>query len=370
MRKILLRLSLLIVLLAILSVYSFAVYKIGQGDKRMGALTKPIETFATFPMMVHDVLNSAQITGIPPTYVRQDTTFQEFNHLDYDLYGLNAFWNNGKDQWDIRLFNFKNDEVLHEWHLTRKGIDLSTTQNQFENSEVRNCLVTNDLSLIAYNVQTPNLTRLDANSNIVWQNHDLVYHHAMNFDADSNIWVCASDIPLNVEQGPLGRYVKNIDGRTMSYREDYIAKLDPESGKVLYKKGISQILLDHGYKNFVFGYNVPEGFPHDPIHLNDIEPVLEDGTYWKKGDLLLSIRNKCLVLLYRPSTDEIVRMIFGPFLNQHDVDIISDNEISVFNNNLVTSNGVVVHGKRKPDWPYDSAVSSEVVILQFTGFDL
>jgi len=34
-----------------------------------------------------------------------------------------------------------------------------------------------------------------------------------------------------------------------------------------------------------------------------------------------------------PSTNEIIRMIYGPFLNQHDVDVISESKISIFNNN-------------------------------------
>ena len=40
-----------------------------------------------------------------------------------------------------------------------------------------------------------------------------------------------------------------------------------------------------------------------------------------------------LVILYRPSNNKIIKVIRG-FLNQHDVDIIDDRRISIYNNNL------------------------------------
>ena len=37
-----------------------------------------------------------------------------------------------------------------------------------------------------------------------------------------------------------------------------------------------------------------------------------------------------MIILYRPETNEIIKVITGPFTNQHDVDILSDDEISIF----------------------------------------
>ena len=39
-----------------------------------------------------------------------------------------------------------------------------------------------------------------------------------------------------------------------------------------------------------------------------------------------------MVLLYRPSTNKIIWKGTGPFLHQHDVNILDDRRISVFNN--------------------------------------
>ena len=71
----------------------------------------------------------------------------------------------------------------------------------------------------------------------------------------------------------------------------------------------------------------------DPFHLNDIEPIKSDGEYWNKGDLFLSLRNLSLIIHYRPSSNKILKLIRGPFFQQHDVDIISDSKIALFNNN-------------------------------------
>jgi hypothetical protein len=74
-------------------------------------------------------------------------------------------------------------------------------------------------------------------------------------------------------------------------------------------------------------------FDKDPIHLNDIQPVNFDGEFWKKGDVFLSLRHQSMVLLYRPSTNKIIWKGTGLFFHQHDIDIMDNNRISVFNNN-------------------------------------
>ena len=40
-----------------------------------------------------------------------------------------------------------------------------------------------------------------------------------------------------------------------------------------------------------------------------------------------------MIVLYRPSTNEIIWYIRGPFFNQHDIDILDEKRISIFNNN-------------------------------------
>lgn len=91
----------------------------------------------------------------------------------------------------------------------------------------------------------------------------------------------------------------------------------------------------------MFGYSSDDaigikGYATDPLHLNDVEVAHKESSSYKKGDLFLSIRHRSAIVQYRPSKNEVVRVIDGPFLGQHDADFISGDEISVFNNNVST----------------------------------
>ena len=77
---------------------------------------------------------------------------------------------------------------------------------------------------------------------------------------------------------------------------------------------------------------------NNPVHLNDIQPVKKDTEFWKKGDLFLSLRSISTVILYRPSTNKIIWYSQGPWSKQHDVDIIDNTTIGVFNNNTALNN--------------------------------
>ncbi|MDN5217192.1 arylsulfotransferase family protein [Fulvivirgaceae bacterium BMA12] len=351
-----------VILLFLLSCLGYVFFRLGRGDLQLGPLTKPLVIFATFPTKVKQVLTSNEISGIPPTYVKKDSLFVEFNNLTYDLYGLNAYWNIDLKRWDVALFNFKNDAILHRWFVEKEGLDFTNTIMQFQNSRLFNSLLAEDKSLITSNNLTANLMKLDSNSNVIWRNQERIFHHSLNFDTEKNIWACTSDFPNKTMKRSSG--IKNLNGKAISFEENYITKIDGKTGKLLFNKGVSEILIENNYKNFVYGFSNPRIDPDDdPIHLNDIEPVLEDSKYWKKGDVFLSMRHRSLVMLYRPSTNKILRLIYGPFINQHDVDIISGEEISIFNNNYMVDGE---EGTTKEfDGEIDALTSSEIVIYNF-----
>ena len=97
-------------------------------------------------------------------------------------------------------------------------------------------------------------------------------------------------------------------------------------------------------------------FTKDPLHLNDIQPILSDGPYWKRGDVFLSLRHLSMIILYRPSTNKIIWRTEGQTSLQHDVNILDDHRISIFNNNAYTFyNGSYVEG------------NNEVIIYDFSN---
>lgn len=313
------------IMITLLCLFAFSVRHVASGGTRLGIISHPLRAFSEFPATVFDVLTSKEIKGECPTYMERDTFFRELNMLDYDVYGLNSFYDDAKNRWDIKLFNFKNDSIIYTWHLEKESY-FRTGERHFQNSRLKNPILLPDRSLIALSVESNNLYRLDKESSVLWHNTGKNFHHSLNLSVDGHIWTCTS-----AERG----FRLGSTGHVRSIRDDFITKVDIESGQILYDKSVCDILIENGHKNFVYGFS-NDGKPNmetDPIHLNDVQPVYKEGPFWEEGDLFLSIRHKSLVIHYRPGSNKIVRLINGPFLNQHDVDVISDTEIAIFNNN-------------------------------------
>ena len=85
--------------------------------------------------------------------------------------------------------------------------------------------------------------------------------------------------------------------------------------------------------------------PWDVLHTNDLQPVLYDTNFFKKGDIFISARHISTVFLYRPSTNKIIWYSQGPWRWQHDVDIIDEETIGIFNNNNPLVNQVSEYQK-------------------------
>jgi hypothetical protein len=302
--------------------YSYTIAYVSEEGNELGFLTKPIRYFATFPKKVYNVLE--EFKNIPPTFMVGDPGFNQVNKLSYDLYGIGSNYNLPNNIWEIKLFNFRNDSIIHKWFIKKEFLDLNKTNRRFRNSEPRNSILLPDKSLIVNCDGSQNLLRIDKYSNIIWSNTEKIFHHGMNLDIDNNLWICSSE----------ARGIKNFNTDIIqNYRDDYITKINVETGKIIFHKSLREIFVQNNYQNLVYGVGNDQNCGMDPFHLNDIQPVLINSAYFEEGDLFLSIRNRSLILLYRPENNKIINMIFGPFVNQHDVDIISDKEIAVFNNN-------------------------------------
>ena len=166
--------------------------------------------------------------------------------------------------------------------------------------------------------------KIDFCSNLEWVNDQEIFHHSIEQDHDGNIW-----IPSRMTE-PKSKYIKENTFR--DYQDHSILKIN-KKGEILFHKSITEFLIE----NKIFDINMFRGGT-DPIHLNDIQPALQNSRYWKQGDLFISARNISAIIHYRPSNNKVINYIKGPFAQQHDVDLISDKEISIFNNNEIGEN--------------------------------
>jgi|694.fasta_scaffold23931_2 hypothetical protein len=351
--------------LVVLCLYSWAVQHVVNGGRSLGGFTKPLKAFAEFPDKVGEVLASDALRNIPDSYLKLAPGFSPTNELQHDLYGLNGFWNAERDVWDIHMFNFRTDSVLHTWSIPRNAQgrtwQLDKAERLFENAPPMHSYVLPDRSVIAKLNKTPNLLKLDRASRIVWTNHDLIWHHCIQPSVDGHIWTCGSDIPYRVGKPSIGRRVVNLNGHKVPFQEDHIVKIDVNTGKILFRKGVGEILVENGLAGRLYG-----GLLQDPIHLNDCSPVMTDGPYWKRGDLFLSVRGRSMVLLYRPSENKVVRVVDGPLILEHDINVLDDHRISIFNNRAINSNQYPeepeVHLPRSMSVPVDSLNHSQVLV--------
>ena len=217
----------------------------------------------------------------------------------------------------VDIIDLKNFKTIHTYKYDiSKTLDNSSIKFEFYHP-----LILDDGSLISEGTFSP-LFKIDFYSNLKWMNKEVVFHHSKILDHEDNIW-----IPGRLK--PYSTYVKKYQYPIDDFRDDAIIKID-SNGKILLQKSVIEILIENKVGDLT---NKLKKTVKDPIHLNCIEPALFDTKYWKKGDLFLSLKHHSAIVLYRPSTNTVINYLTGPFAQQHDIDIISEKEISIFNNN-------------------------------------
>jgi len=181
-------------------------------------------------------------------------------------------------------------------------------------------LILEDGSLICNGNPGPEF-KMDLNSNLKWINDKLIFHHSKMLDHEKNYWVC----------GRLTNRSKILKNNSLNeVDDDAIVKMNV-NGEILYQKSLIEILFENKLwdKNKILELKKI----YHPIHLNCIEPVFENTKFWKKGDVFINLKHQSQIILFRPSTNQVLESIKGPFSMQHDIKIISKNKISIFNNN-------------------------------------
>ena len=237
----------------------------------------------------------------------------------------------------VEIIDFSQRKVVHSWEPVS-----GYRPDRFN--------VLPDGSLLAVSGNGDRATRMfrmDACSNVVWEQR-LRAHHSFERGVDGNFWSPWTVSPNTIfhtnpdrahnsfERGVDGNFWSpwTVSPNTISHANPDIVKegfvrFSP-AGEVLSWISLSGALMRAGHRHFLYGMAESR---RQPLHMNDVEPVLQDGPFWRRGDLFVSLRNASVVLLYRPATDEVLWLQAGPWLHQHDVDVVSDSEISVYSNN-------------------------------------
>ena len=308
-----------------------------DGGKKFKFLQKPVMFIASVPlnarlMIKHRTFNLDKVQSLFKH--KNKKRFEQFIENKRNALLVLPRYENRLFRSVVDIVDLNNFETIHTYKH-----DIDEMNNQVTNTKLyprlkldssqrrfiyQHPLLFEDGSLIG--IYGP-AYKIDFCSNLQWINDEEFFHHSQNLDHDGNIWIGG-------QMNPNSKYVKkySIEG----YYDDSIIKLN-NNGKVLFNKSVTELLIENNIllSNFALITSMAGKYENsfDPIHLNDIEPAFIDTEYWQKGDLFISIRHQSAIIHYRPSTNEVINYIIGPFAEQHDVDIISDKEISIFNNN-------------------------------------
>ena len=220
--------------------------------------------------------------------------------------------------------------LVHEWRVPEEVYaEVAKSQRPLHpgHYEIMGSHLYADGSLI-FTLTNYGLVKLDRCSSLLWY-RPIRAHHDVTVAEDGTIWTLNFRIETDASRVPPRMRVP--------MERNTVVQLSPQ-GEGVKEFDILDGLLRAGYHGLVL--DGPAGHPRsnvvDPVHANDIE-IVDRGfaakhSFADPGDLLLSLRTIDSLVLFDPQAEQAKWVMTGPFLRQHDPDLLPDGSISVFDN--------------------------------------
>jgi Arylsulfotransferase (ASST) len=183
-------------------------------------------------------------------------------------------------------------------------------------------------------------------------------HHAILPLPDGSFWTGAVDEP---------RDRPRLAG---NHREESILHVSAD-GEVLEEINLIDAILKGGYEAILLQGEAgrPESESVDPLHLNDIELVTNELAarvpQTAAGDFLVSLQHTNALAIVSRRSKTVVWSMVGPFLRQHDPDIVNDGTLLVFDNRTDTFQHTPIRWLEEPQtWGYSRLVRIDPVTQQ------
>lgn len=341
-----------------------------RDGKFLGPVGALVLEVAKFPFKVQKVLSNKVPSGVKGNEKR----FESRNGLTINsTFSADAFVvlprvNLEKNSWEILFIDLlSHDQAAFD---VTKQIKEATTR-----------LAPSKVGYAEELSSVPGAPRLDGNLNLtflsnsgilmqvnmdgdtLWANSDFRFHHTFNFSKDeSYIWAIGTDINnLNPVKKPYN-YSKLVN--------DLIVKVDASTGKTIAHYNIVNALVDENLENHLFVGRVYSA-AKDPLHINDVEPVTIKSDYFDEDDVLLSIGNANMVMLFDTADEKVKWHSTRGLFHQHDVDVLDQNKIAVYNNNrIITDKDQVRKHNEIMVFDLQTGVSSTMFDDQFQNYDI
>jgi Arylsulfotransferase (ASST) len=265
-------------------------------------------------------------------------------------------------------------EVVHQWRLPFSAVwDESSPIADPQPDDFiywRKAMVYPNGDLLAVYVAAGDspwgygLVRIDKDSQLVWKYLGQA-HHDVDIGEDGRVYALTHEIRHNEYRDFPQLAVPRID--------DFVVVLSPE-GEELQKVSITDALINSPYARLLT--RVVWYTKGDYLHTNGIDVVeAEDaealplGPFVKAGQVLLSFREIDTVALLDLEQETIVWAVRGPWLAQHDPDILENGNILLFDNlgNFLDANGGDAEGAggRSRILEFDPATTD--IVWQYAG---
>lgn len=224
-------------------------------------------------------------------------------------------------------------KVYHRWSINwfdlwpdAKHVAASSQHVALPGPHIHGVLLQANGDLV-FNLERGGLFRLDACGHVRWKLPHMT-HHSLFQDEEGNFWV--PDLRKRKMNDP------RLPGYTMGTDDYYLLKVS-EAGKILHEWRIFDLMLNNGLESYLYITSQLNDNAHmkgDTLHFNDAEifPRTMSPGVFQPGDVMISLRNINMVLIFDPETGKVRHIFNGPFIRQHDPDFADGNSITVFDN--------------------------------------
>lgn len=175
------------------------------------------------------------------------------------------------------------------------------------------------------------MARLDRDSNLIWKNLDH-FHHDFHVADDGLIYGLTHAYRQDL--------MPDVDHLKPPYLDDFVVVVSPDDGRMLKKISLIEAFRHSDYRRML--WLVPYYSLEDPLHTNSVrrlegeeaEQLAAKVPQAKEGRVLLSLREmgNGVIALLDLETERIVWATRGPWHAQHDVDVLPNGNLLLFDN--------------------------------------
>ncbi len=226
--------------------------------------------------------------------------------------------------------------VVHEWHIPysqvwQPGAGVKKPRpDRFIYIEKAHVFPNGDLLALYTAIgDTPwgyGLVKVDRNSRPIWRYFENA-HHDFTFDPAGNIYVLTHRISQAI--------VPQHEHLTRPRIDDFVVRLSPD-GQELGKLWLINAFAQSRFgRRLHFGSWQAHASNGDYLHANSVHVLTQPVAGMpgsRAGHLLVSLRELSTLALFDMENDRLVSVMTGPWIRQHDAEVLPSGRILLFDN--------------------------------------